>query len=53
MATRSQSLPEWLDCHVRMYEWFGGVSALTVLDFVAGNKIGLLCPTPLCARPDG
>lgn len=31
-ATRSQSLPEWLDCHVRMYEWFGGVSALTVPD---------------------
>jgi transposase len=32
MATRTQALPAWLDCHVRMYEFFGGVSALTVPD---------------------
>jgi transposase len=31
-ATLSQELPVWLDCHVRMYEFFGGVSALTICD---------------------
>ena len=31
-ATLSQALPEWLDCHVRMYEFFAGVSALTIPD---------------------
>jgi transposase len=31
-ATLSQALPEWLDCHVRMYEFFEGVSALTIPD---------------------
>jgi transposase len=32
IATLSQELPSWLDCHVRMYEFFGGVSALTIPD---------------------
>jgi transposase len=32
MATLSQTLPVWLDCHVRMYEFFAGVSALTISD---------------------
>ena len=32
IATLSQELPVWLDCHVRMYEFLGGVSALTVPD---------------------
>jgi transposase len=31
-ASLSQELPAWLDCHVRMYEAFGGVSAITVPD---------------------
>jgi len=31
-ATLSQSLPEWLDCHVRMYGFYQGVSALTIPD---------------------
>jgi transposase len=31
-ATLSQELPAWLDCHVRMYEFYQGVSALTVPD---------------------
>jgi transposase len=32
LATLSQELPVWLDCHVRMYEYFGGVTALTIPD---------------------
>ncbi|MDA8361183.1 MAG: IS21 family transposase [Gammaproteobacteria bacterium] len=31
-ATISQAMPEWLDCHVRMYEDFHGVTAITVCD---------------------
>jgi transposase len=31
-ATLTQALPAWLDCHVRMYEFFAGVSALTIPD---------------------
>jgi len=31
-ATLSQELPAWLDCHVRMYEFFQGASALTIPD---------------------
>lgn len=32
LATLSQELPVWLDCHVRMYEFYAGVSALTIPD---------------------
>jgi transposase len=32
VATLSQELPAWLDCHVRMYEFYQGVSALTIPD---------------------
>ena len=31
-ALWSQSLPEWIAAHVRMYEYFGGVPALSVPD---------------------
>lgn len=31
-ATLGQSLPAWLDCHVRMYAFYQGVSALTIPD---------------------
>ena len=32
IATLSQELPVWLDCHVKMFEFVGGVTALTVCD---------------------
>ena len=32
IATLSQQLPIWLDCHVRMFEFFSGVSSLTICD---------------------
>ena len=31
-ATRSQSLPDWLGSHVRMFEFFGGVTEILVPD---------------------
>jgi transposase len=31
-ATLSQELPTWLDCHVRMYEFWSGVPSLTIPD---------------------
>jgi transposase len=32
LATLSQELPVWLDCHVRMFEFLCGVSSLTICD---------------------
>ena len=32
IATLSQALPVWLDCHVQMYQFFGGASSLTICD---------------------
>jgi len=32
IATLSQELPVWLDRHVRMFEFFSGVSSLTICD---------------------
>ncbi len=37
LATLSQTLPVWLDAHVRMYEFFQGVSAITVPDNLAAG----------------
>jgi len=31
-AVLSQEVPSWLHCHVKMYEFFGGVSQITVPD---------------------
>jgi transposase len=31
-ATPAQDLPSWLDAHVKMYEFFGGVTPITVPD---------------------
>jgi transposase len=49
-ATASQSLPDWIGSHVRMYAWFGGVPEVTVFDYVDRHIIGLLCPDVLCGR---
>jgi len=48
-ATWSQSLPNWLGSHVRMFEFYGGCAELIVPDYVPGNVIRLMCPPPLCA----
>ena len=49
-ASWTQTLPDWLGAHVRALTFFGGVPAAFVPDFVPRNKIGLLCPAPLCGR---
>ncbi len=36
-ASLSQTLPEWLDAHVRMYSFFGGVAAITTCDNLAAG----------------
>lgn len=36
-ATGSQTLPEWLDAHVRMYSFFKGVAAITTCDNLAAG----------------
>jgi hypothetical protein len=36
---RDQSVDTWLLCHRHVFEWFNGVVARVISDFVAGNKI--------------
>jgi transposase len=38
----------WARLHEEAFRTLGGAVAYVVLDFVAGNKIRFLCPTPLC-----
>ncbi|MGP8112130.1 MAG: hypothetical protein ACLQFT_06760 [Steroidobacteraceae bacterium] len=47
-ASLTQSVADWLAAHVRALEYFGGVPAAIVYDFVPGNKIKLMCPSRLC-----
>jgi len=47
-ATWTQSLEDWIGSHVRTFEFFGGVPAVLVPDYVAGNIIRIMCPTSLC-----
>lgn len=47
-ACPSESLPDWIGVHTNLFTFLGGVPKFVVLDFVPGNKIGVLCPTPLC-----
>jgi len=49
-ATWGQGLEDWLGAHVRTLEFLGAVPKLVVPDFVPGNKIGVLCRSPLCAQ---
>ena len=49
-ATWSQQLPDWLGSHVRALAFFGGVPRAMVPDYVTGNIIVVMCPTPLCGR---
>jgi len=38
----------WTESHVQAFEFFGGVPARLVTDYVPRNIIGLLCPAALC-----
>ena len=51
-ATESQRTEDFLASHVRAFEYFGGVTELQVLDYVARHIIELLCPAPLRGRVD-
>jgi transposase len=37
-----------IDCHANAFLSFGGVPIEILYDFVPGNKIVLMCPSPLC-----
>ena len=43
----------WTECHVAAFEFFGGVPARLVPEYVPRNIFRLLCPAPLCGRGDG
>lgn len=47
-ATWTQQLPDWIGSHVRAFTFIGGVTALLIYDYVTGNIIVVMFPTPLC-----
>ena len=47
-ATWSQSLPDWIEAHVRAFAFLGGVPECLVPDYVPGHIIRVLWPTSLC-----
>ena len=49
-ATGRRDLASWIGSHVRALEFFGGVPAVIVPDYVPGNIIKVMCPLPLCGR---
>ena len=49
-ATATQGLADWIGAHLRAFEFFSGVPEIVVPDYVAGNIIGVMCPTALCGR---
>jgi hypothetical protein len=50
-ATWTETLPDWVDAHVRAFGYFGGSARLLVCDYVPGHVIGLMCPSRLCGPP--
>jgi transposase len=52
-AAEDMKSRNWLGAHRRMFAYYGGATHVTVPDFVPGNKIGLMCPAPLCGGCSG
>ena len=49
----SQGQADWLDAHVRAFEFFGGVPELIVPDYVSRHIIRIMLPIPLCSVHPG
>ena len=43
-----QDVETWIDCHVRAFNFFGGVPEIVVPDYVTRNIIWLMFPFKLC-----
>jgi len=50
-VTWTQTLPDWIEAHVRMFRFFGGVPRLVVPDYVSGHIIIIMCHSTLCGGP--
>ena len=46
------AMPSFLHGHVAAFNHFGAVPRTLLYDFVPGNKIVVMCPSPLCVRED-
>jgi transposase len=49
-ASKSQSLADWIDSHVRAFEFLSGVPELIIPDYVPRNIIRIMCPIALCGH---
>jgi transposase len=48
--TVSQTMEHFLDCHQHAFQFFGGVPAKVMVDYVPRNIIHLMWPTGLCGQ---
>jgi hypothetical protein len=46
--TVSQTMEHFLDCHQHAFQFFGGVPAKVMVDYVPWHIIHLMWPTGLC-----
>ena len=49
-ATRTQQVPDWLASHQRAFQFFGGVPAAVVYEYVPRHIFTVMCPPRLCGR---
>jgi len=49
-AVWTQTLPDWIGAHSRMFDFFGGVPRLVIPEYVPGHIFRVTCPSPLCDR---
>jgi transposase len=47
-ATWTQTLPDWIGAHTRMFGFFGGVPRLVIPEYVPGHIFGITCRSSIC-----
>jgi hypothetical protein len=47
-ATATQQIGDWIQAHVRAFDFLGGIPGAVVSDYVARHIIGVMCPPRLC-----
>jgi len=49
-AVWTQTLPDWIGAHSRMFDFFGGVPRLVIPEYVPRHIFRVTCHSPLCGR---
>jgi len=49
-AVWTQTLPDWIGAHSRMFDFFGGVPRLVIPEYVPGHIFRVTCRSSICGR---